>query len=672
MQLKKHPLIFLAIIGLCVFSGLFYAQNAQAVAPLVIAILQIVGTAIGTGFGGVLAGLATKALSLGILFLGGILLSLALGGAMLRIGIAFLDWGKTGILFQGISMTNPANNPIISIGWTLTRDLINMMFILGLAYIGLATALNLSNFDTKKTFKNLLLVALLVNFTPVICGLVVDSANIVMNLFLSEVDYHKAAKAYEDTKDMLRLPDEVGIMREIEFWSLKCLLIGGYGVITGIVLLIFGLLLIIRHFVIWMLVILSPLAFFCYIFPKSKKYFEQWKKYFISWAFIGLPAAFFLYLGSHLLTLVTAKQIVVADDASQFLTRLGPYILTLFFSIVGLTSIRKVNIAGTAMIMGFANKSLAKIPSLSKRGFNMARRGTSAMALGSAAMFSAGYKESKSRGEGGTAPVVAGIGKVVKSGFGLSGEARMRALQVGQEAKKKAGMWAERAGLVEPGYYEETQAKKLDTDAQVSRLSKLSKDRIEEVQERLLKKRFKTDNDLKYLVALSRVKTAKRMPVSDKDIETVQKYGFLDPGAAKELSKAAPHRAWEINQEKYKKQIDEYVAQGMARDQAEEQARRKITRDTIYDMTAKDFVKYFQPSALTPETIIHLDPNQIKKFGQEASVEDRRAIRDKLAQPDVQDALLNEGIRAEQAGDRDTARRVERLLGELFGPNFAV
>ena len=56
-----------------------------------------------------------------------------------------------------------------------------MLFILGLAYIGLATALNLSNFNTNKTFGKLILFALLINFTPVITGVIVDVANIISN-----------------------------------------------------------------------------------------------------------------------------------------------------------------------------------------------------------------------------------------------------------------------------------------------------------------------------------------------------------------------------------------------------------------------------------------------------------------------------------------------------------
>ncbi|MBM4177336.1 hypothetical protein FJ208_00840, partial [Candidatus Gribaldobacteria bacterium] len=114
---------------------------------------------------------------------------MAVGYLLMRLSHHILMFVLNNPLPDGLSMTNPATNPIINIGWTALRDFTNMLFILGLAYIGLMTALNLSSFNTKKTFTNLLLIALLINFTPVICGAIVDGSNIIANFFLNGVSY---------------------------------------------------------------------------------------------------------------------------------------------------------------------------------------------------------------------------------------------------------------------------------------------------------------------------------------------------------------------------------------------------------------------------------------------------------------------------------------------------
>ncbi len=56
----------------------------------------------------------------------------------------FIDWSYTGM---------PPGNPLVTTGWTLTRDLVNMFFIIILAFIGLATALKIEQGTPLKKTK---------------------------------------------------------------------------------------------------------------------------------------------------------------------------------------------------------------------------------------------------------------------------------------------------------------------------------------------------------------------------------------------------------------------------------------------------------------------------------------------------------------------------------------
>ncbi len=196
-----------------------------------------------------------------------------------------------------LSFTNPTGNAAIQIGWTLLRDLTNMLFVLGLAYIGLATALNFLNFDTKKIFPKLILIALLINFTPVICGVVVDISNILADFFLNGADFTTLLNRYTIQQEGWAAVAEFAQPATL----IKTIILIGYGLLSSVILFLFAGLFILRYPMIWILVILSPLAFFSWIFPQTKKYFTQWWELFLQWSFVIVPASFFLYLSRQIL-----------------------------------------------------------------------------------------------------------------------------------------------------------------------------------------------------------------------------------------------------------------------------------------------------------------------------------------------------------------------------------
>lgn len=319
-----------------------------------------------TAIGVVVGGLATKALTYGIVMLAIFTFANTISGVFIAFGLSMLNWGIQGPFgtLSNISMTNPANNYIIQVGWTLLRDLTNMFFILGLAYIGLATALNLASFNTKKTFTTLILVALLINFTPVICGLIVDASNIIMNFFLSEVDFNSIADSFKQYQTSMPTLTEVNAVADQGHNIWRHTLTGIYSILAGGVLTVFGAILLLRHFIIWLLVILSPLAFFCRIFDFSKQWYTKWWGYFVSWSFIGIPAAFFLYLSNHLMILAKTRQVPVSDAANSLSAMLAPYFVSVVFMVIALIVTLKIKTAGSSLIMNTANKVAGKVKAM--------------------------------------------------------------------------------------------------------------------------------------------------------------------------------------------------------------------------------------------------------------------------------------------------------------------
>ena len=264
----------------------------------------------------------------------------------------------------GISYTRPGlqapDNFIIEIGWTLLRDLVNMGFILGLVYIGLATALdfNIKNkFSTGKTFFNLILIALIVNFTPAICGAVVDMGNILGSFFTQSADFQSINTIFERAMHDLQ-KDWKDILTQGTL-LLQTVLLIGFGFGASLILGIYAILFFARGPIIWILVILSPVAFFAYIFDQTRKQFGLWWNTFLQWALM-MPVilGFFLYLSQQVL--IRANEVMNMTGAGGegfggFINRVLPYALPLLFLALGLIlGTGKLMPAGGGAIMGVA------------------------------------------------------------------------------------------------------------------------------------------------------------------------------------------------------------------------------------------------------------------------------------------------------------------------------
>jgi hypothetical protein len=205
--------------------------------------------------------------------------------------------------FISWSYTNPANNQLIKLGLDITQPLANMVLVLVLVFIALTTILRLAGYETKKLLPTFIIVALLVNFSPVILGVMVDASNIVMNFFVQDITGGKhflgmmtslSNTLYARAADWrtFNVTEQPGAVLE-----LVVLIVINFSLF--LVLLAFALILMLRYIMIWVLVILSPIAFVCYILPPTKRIWSLWWNTFVQWLLIGVNLVFFLYLADQ-------------------------------------------------------------------------------------------------------------------------------------------------------------------------------------------------------------------------------------------------------------------------------------------------------------------------------------------------------------------------------------
>jgi len=220
------------------------------------------------------------------------------------------------------SYQNFIGSPAVFEGWAIVRDLSNMFFVVILLVIAFSTILHLENYSYKKWLPKLILMAVLINFSKTICGLLIDVAQIVMLTFVN---------AFKDIAggnfiDMLGIRDIVTMAKntdDLGFWAIVGAYVLGliYMIVAVVVIATMMMMLVMRLVMIWIYVVLSPLAYLLAAFPGGAQYSSKWWKDFTQNLIVGPVLAFFIWLsfaalqnGNELDIVRTAKDNSVNEE----------------------------------------------------------------------------------------------------------------------------------------------------------------------------------------------------------------------------------------------------------------------------------------------------------------------------------------------------------------------
>ncbi|MCD6410704.1 hypothetical protein J7K92_02050 [bacterium] len=278
----------------------------------------------------------------------------------------FFVWSATVLVwvanpsFIKVSFTR---NEFVQEGWTITRDFTYMFFLLILVAIGFATALRIKGYEVSKTLPRLIGVALLINFTPVICGVVIDASNIFMNFFLSAggAGYSGIINTITDlaknVADALYTSSARNLLNgQLLFQGLGIIL---FNIMGAFVMILMAGLFLIRYMALWTLVILSPLGFAALILPSTQKYWGIWWKQFLNWCFVGVGASFFLYLSQKMAEFVHSY-IAVPPTESTALGLLLVRFLPLIFLVIGFFATTNASAMGASQTLNFMKKQIGR------------------------------------------------------------------------------------------------------------------------------------------------------------------------------------------------------------------------------------------------------------------------------------------------------------------------
>lgn len=222
------------------------------------------------------------------------------------------------VLIQVAQYGNIINVPTVVQGWVIVRDLCNMSFILILLIIAFATILRQENFSAKKLLPKLLIMAVLINFSRTIFGLLIDFSQIIMLTFVNAFAAGGGwfIQAF-NTNFLLTINGNfVSSDYAISAWSTAVAIIAGVlaAIITLIVLSVMLAVLVWRIVILWIYTIFSPLVFLGFGFPPLQKYTGKIWEDFTKQLVIGPVLAFFIWLA--LSTAETSTKSLIAAGQS--------------------------------------------------------------------------------------------------------------------------------------------------------------------------------------------------------------------------------------------------------------------------------------------------------------------------------------------------------------------
>ncbi len=231
--------------------------------------------------------------------------------------------------------------------WEYVRNITNIVFIgffLVVIYSQI-TGYGISNYGIKKSLPKMILVAILINLSYLICVVAIDVSNILGNGLRG---------AFSSIQEAVLSSNEIPVNEGVTMGEIvKAVVLGGglavggvtiaieYGLIFmviptllgGLVSVVAGFVTItLRQAVVALLVMISPLAFVAYMLPNTEDWFKRWKKLFTQ-MLTFYPAFSLLFGASNLASFAIMSTGVANKDAFWIVLALAVRVFPLLYSL---------------------------------------------------------------------------------------------------------------------------------------------------------------------------------------------------------------------------------------------------------------------------------------------------------------------------------------------------
>ncbi len=296
----------------------------------------------------------------------------------------------------------------LSTAWMVLRNLVNILFVLILVVISLATMLRIdqNKFSIRSTLPLLVFAVLAVNFSLLFATILNNSAYVLASPFANQAEQMITTVGGFNA-------DLTSSQSQTSFGAAVVLLVAAIIVLIALLILLFFF--IIRIMMLWLLAAASPVMFLALVLPitrgEAKKIMQTW----IKWVYMAPVAFVVLFIGTSMIKPL-ADSIPGDDSGANAILR------AIFFAgLVGLAALIPLELGGRLMNMaGGQGRRLGKLGG--KGGLGLAGAlplvGTG-MSVGEAARTGKGFiKQRGEQQEQRAAQRAAGIGSQLHENLG--------------------------------------------------------------------------------------------------------------------------------------------------------------------------------------------------------------------------------------------------------------
>jgi len=204
----------------------------------------------------------------------------------------------------------------VTVGWVALRDIGNIFLVIVLLVIAMATIIGVESYEWRKMLTKFIMAAILVNFSRQICAFIIDAAQVVVMTFANGLVGVVGNNIIETFNVKNAFTFDPGVDPADTQNSSKQLMTAMMTAILAVVLAVtfavYCFIFVARMVMLWVLIALSPLAFFLSVLPQTQKYATQWWTEFINNVIMGPVIIFFLWL-----SMVTLSGGSISSDVAR-------------------------------------------------------------------------------------------------------------------------------------------------------------------------------------------------------------------------------------------------------------------------------------------------------------------------------------------------------------------
>jgi hypothetical protein len=301
----------------------------------------------------------------------GILLCIVgtVAGAITAVGVA----AGTAFIHFAMSLSATIYEPdsLANVGFDIALQLTNIVFVIALIVIAFAIMLrrSIGGRAAGGMIAQLIIVAVLINFSFLIAGGLVKTSDALTNVFIDSAaggGIEEISKTFRDTFTNKFFAGGVADLSVDESFAGAAgnVLVKGplmdltamvfaitFGIISIIVFFAVGIMFMVRYIVLTILMVLLPFALVGTILPGASGWWQNWVQNFTKWILFGPAMAFFIYLSFTVL-----ENKVSVDVKNNMFAGFGDMFVIIGLLIGGLIASNSMGITGASAALGKLNE----------------------------------------------------------------------------------------------------------------------------------------------------------------------------------------------------------------------------------------------------------------------------------------------------------------------------